>query len=222
MIFSITMKLVFGLIGLLLVVRLLGKKSMSEITPFDLVYTLVLGGILEESTYDDNVHVGHVLFAIALWAVMIYGIERIVQKNEKVNRWVKGEPSVLIKDGIINMTELTNNHIEMEQLRAILRQQECFSLENAKHVILENAGQMSVLKKSDEDKALSILLVDEGQIQHKVLQSNQLTEAWLMENLKKEGYADVKQLIYVEWSEEKGLYILNKEDVMHESYRIDG
>lgn len=70
MVFSITMKLVFGLIGLLLVVRLLGKKSMSEITPFDLVYTLVLGGILEESTYDDNVHVGHVLFAIALWAVM--------------------------------------------------------------------------------------------------------------------------------------------------------
>ena len=49
-----------------------------------------------------------------------------------------------------------------------------------------------------------------------------MTEAWLMENLKKEGYADVKQLIYVEWSEEKGLYILNKEDVMHESYRIDG
>ena len=41
----------------------------------------------------------------------------------------------------------------MEQLRAILRQQECFSLENAKHVILENAGQMSVLKKSDDDKA---------------------------------------------------------------------
>ena len=46
MIFSITMKLVFGLIGLLLVVRLLGKKSMSEITPFDLFYTRVLGGIL--------------------------------------------------------------------------------------------------------------------------------------------------------------------------------
>lgn len=45
MVFSITMKLVFGLIGLLLVVRLLGKKSMSEITPFDLVYTLVLGDL---------------------------------------------------------------------------------------------------------------------------------------------------------------------------------
>lgn len=44
MVFSITMKLVFGLIGLLLVVRLFGKKSMSEVTPFDLVYTLVLGG----------------------------------------------------------------------------------------------------------------------------------------------------------------------------------
>lgn len=86
------MKLVFGLIGLLLVVRLLGKKSMSEITPFDLVYTLVLGGILEESTYDDNVHVGHVLFAIALWAVMIYGIERIVQKMKKSIAGLKASP----------------------------------------------------------------------------------------------------------------------------------
>ena len=79
-------------------------------------------------------------------------VSNVSSKNEKVNRWVKGEPSVLIKDGVINMTELTNNHIEMEQLRAILRQQECFFLENAKHVILENAGQMSVLKNQMKTK----------------------------------------------------------------------
>ncbi|WP_165005458.1 YetF domain-containing protein [Enterococcus sp. ZJ1668] len=222
MFFTIALKLVFGLMGLLLVVRLLGKKSMSEITPFDLVYTLVLGGILEESTYDDNVHVGHVLFAIALWALMIFGIERIVQKNEKVNRWVKGEPSVLIKDGVLNMAELSKNHIEMEQLRAILRQQGCFSLENAKHVVLENAGQMSVLKKSEDDKALSILLIDEGQIQYSVLRSNRLDEAWLREHLKQEGHETIEDLLYVEWSEEKGFYTVTKEEILNTSYRIDG
>lgn len=78
MVFLIIMKLVFGLIGLLLVVCLFGKKFMLEIILFDLVYMFVLGGILEELIYDDNVYVGYVLFVIVFWVVMIYGIECIV------------------------------------------------------------------------------------------------------------------------------------------------
>ena len=128
----ITLKLIVGLMGILVVVRLLGKKSMSEVSPFDLVYTLVLGGILEESIYDDKVNIGHLLFALILWALMIYIIERIVQKNEKVNRWLTGEPSVLIRNGVLNLKEVSKNHIEMEQLRTMLRQQQCFSLEKCK------------------------------------------------------------------------------------------
>lgn len=53
---------------------------MSEITPFDLVYMLVLGGILEESVYDDTVNVGHLLFGIAVWACLIFLVEKVVQK----------------------------------------------------------------------------------------------------------------------------------------------
>lgn len=218
----IALKLIVGLIGLLLVARLLGKKAMSEITPFDLIYTLVLGGILEESIYDDAINVGHLLFALALWAVMIYIIETVVQKNETINRWIKGEPSILIRNGVVNLKELSRNHIEMEQLRTMLRQQQCFSLENAKHAVLENAGQVSVLKQSEENKVLTILLVDQGHIQHKVLQSHELEESWLMENLNKKGYTTLQDIFYVEWSEEKGFYILTTADTKNTLYRIDG
>lgn len=222
MLFSIALKLIVGLLGLLVVVRLLGKKAISEITPFDLIYTLVLGGILEESIYDDKVNIGHLLFALFLWATMIYIIERVVQKNEKINRWLKGEPSVLIRDGVLNLKEISGNHIEMEQLRTMLRQQQCFSLENAKHTVLENAGQISVLKKSEEDKVMSLMLVDQGRIQYRVLQTHELEKSWLMENLEKEGYTMLRDVLYVEWSEEKGFYILTNDDVINTTYRIDG
>ncbi|WP_285299792.1 DUF421 domain-containing protein [Lactiplantibacillus plantarum] len=222
MLFSIALKLIVGLLGLLVVVRLLGKKAISEITPFDLIYTLVLGGILEESIYDDKVNIGHLLFALFLWATMIYIIERVVQKNEKINRWLKGEPSVLIRDGVLNLKEISGNHIEMEQLRTMLRQQQCFSLENAKHTVLENAGQISVLKKSEEDKVMSLMLVDQGRIQYRVLQTHELEKSWLMENLDKEGYTMLRDILYVEWSEEKGFYILTNDDVINTTYRIDG
>lgn len=222
MLFSIALKLVIGFIALLVVIRSLGKKAMSEVTPFDLIYTLVLGGILEETIYDDKVNIGHLLFAVILWAVLIYIVERFVQRNDKLNRWIKGEPSVLMKNGELNLIEISKNHIEMEQLRAMLRQQECFSLENAKHVILENAGQVSLIKESEEDKVMTLMFVDEGLIQDRVLQTNNLNESWLRESLTKEGYKEINDLLYVEWSEEKGFYILTQDDVDNTIYRIDG
>lgn len=161
MLLLIGLKLIIGLIALLLVVRLLVKKSLSEITPFDLIYTLVLGGILEESIYDDKVHLGQIIFALFVWAVLIYIIEQLVQKNRKFNRLLKSEPAVLIKDGVLNKTALTENHIEMEQLRAMLRQEQCFSVANVQQAVLETAGQISVLTKSADDQALALVLVDE-------------------------------------------------------------
>ncbi|GAK48334.1 putative membrane protein [Secundilactobacillus oryzae JCM 18671] len=218
----IATKLAIGLAALLVVVRLLGKKSMSEITPFDLVYMLVLGGILEESVYDDTVNVGHLLFGIAVWACLIFLVEKVVQKSRAVNRLVKGEPSILVKDGIVNLKELNRNQIELEQLRELSRQHQCFSLENAKHIILENAGQVSLVVKSEEDKVLALMLVDRGQIQVPVLETHNLTTDWLKENLVNQGYQSLDDLVYVEWSEEKGFYVVTKNDVTSKVYRIDG
>ena len=222
MLLSISLKLVFCLVSLMLVTRVLGKKALADVTPFDLIYTLVLGGILEESIYDDKLNIGHLVFALFLWAALIYIIERIVQKNTRVSRLLKGEPSVIIRDGVINLKALSKNHIEMEQLRTMLRQQQCFSLENAKHVILESAGQVSVLKKSQEDSYISLMLVDHGIIQDRVLETHSLTRKWLLDNLIKEGYTILHEIIYVEWSGEKAFYILTNHDVMNKDYCIDG
>lgn len=222
MLLSISLKLVFGLVSLMLVTRVLGKKALADVTPFDLIYTLVLGGILEESIYDDKLNIGHLVFALFLWAALIYIIERIVQKNTRVSRLLKGEPSVIIRDGVINLKALSKNHIEMEQLRTMLRQQQCFSLENAKHVILESAGQVSVLKKSQEDSYISLMLVDHGIIQDRVLETHSLTRKWLLDNLIKESYTILHEIIYVEWSAEKAFYILTNHDVMNKDYCIDG
>lgn len=48
-------KLLFGLAALLIVTTLLGKKEMSQLPSFDFIYSIILGGILEESIYDDKV-----------------------------------------------------------------------------------------------------------------------------------------------------------------------
>lgn len=205
---------------MLLVVRLLGKKELSQITPFDLVYLLVLGGLLEESIYDDLVTVWQVLYAIGLWAALIYIIELIVRRFDRMRTVIKGEPSIIIKDGELDVKTLKKNKLESEQLRTMLRQQGIFSLQEVKYAVLEPSGQLSVLKNElsspvtaemlsikPKKATLTHLLVDEGRIEKKALKNIQKDERWLRAQLAEKGYKDLSKIYYAEWSSVNGIVV---------------
>ncbi|WP_087974635.1 DUF421 domain-containing protein [Oceanobacillus rekensis] len=217
---SITIKVVIGLLGLLVVIRLLGKKELSQLTPFDFVYMLVLGGLVEDTIYDDLVTVWEMLYAVALWAVLIFIIELIVRKFDKLRPIIKGEPSIIINDGVLDVKQLKKNKLESEQLRTMLRQQGIFSIKDVKFAILEPSGQLSIMEADSStpvtaemlnidpgESTLSHLLVDEGRIEKKVLQSIGKDEKWLIDRLNKEGYSNVRQIYYAEWSKENGFVV---------------
>ena len=217
---DIGIKLVFGLVALLVVTRLLGKKEMSQLTPFDFIYSIVLGGILEESIYDDKVSGLHVWFAAAVWGIMLYGIEKLSKSYDKFRILVKGETSILIRDGEFNIKELDKNHLEMEQLRVMLRQQGVFSLREVRDLYLEPGGTVSLRKyaKQDnvtpsmlgiepEDESLNFLFIDEGEINEAILKYTGKSKEWLYDELQKEGYGNIKEILYAEWSETDGFFI---------------
>lgn len=222
---SMTVKIIVGLLALLVVIRLLGKKELSQITPFDFVYILVLGGLVEESVYDDLVTVWEVLYTVALWAVLIYAIEKIIQKYEKSRPLLKGEPSLIIHEGELNLSEVKKNDLESEQLRTMLRQQGIFSIDEVKYAILETSGQLSVMKKEfaspvtaemmsiePEEASLTHLVIDEGQVEKRILDKIDKDEDWLREELAELGYEDISKIHYAEWSKTRGFTIRGVEE----------
>ncbi|MEK3889218.1 DUF421 domain-containing protein [Bacillus sp. FSL K6-3431] len=219
-------KLVLGLLALLVVTRLLGKKEMAQITPFDFVYALVLGGLLEESLYDQKITIWNFLFAVAVWAILIYIIEVIAIKNNRIKKILKGEPSVIIKNGQLDINAMKKNHLEMEQLLTMLRQQGVFSLREVRDLYLEPSGNISMLKYSSSepptadmlhmevnDESPSILLIDEGRIKKEILQFAGKTPKWLQGELKKEGFPVIDEIFFAEWSATDGFYIKTYTDI---------
>lgn len=217
---SMTFKLIAGLLALLVVIRLLGKKELSQITPLDFVYILVLGGLLEESVYDDQVAVWQVLYAIVLWTVLIYSIEKVVQRFDKMRPVIKGEPTVIIHDGELDIKALKKNDLESEQLRTMLRQKDIFSINEVKYAILEPSGQLSVLTQEKtspvtaemlsiqpKETDLSHLVIDEGKVEYKTLKYINKSGEWLRKELAKLGYEDANNIYYAEWSRTDGLTI---------------
>lgn len=219
---SVVSKLILGLIALLIVVRLLGRKSLAQMTPYDFVYTLVLGGVLEEALYDAKVNLLHLILGVSLWGILIYGLEYISTKNDYLNKLFKGEPSVVIFNGQLVRPALKKNKLEMEQLRALLRTSGCYSLQNAKHMIMETGGQVSLTTYDEDEVTLSLLLVDEGSIENKVLENHQLDKQWLMDELAKLGYPSITQIAYAEWSQENGFYVVAYDDFLKQTVRLDG
>ena len=217
---DIGIKLIFGLVALLVVTRLLGKKEMSQLTPFDFIYSIVLGGILEESIYDDKVSGLHVWFAAAVWGIMLYGIEKASKKYDKIRIWLKGEPSILIQNGEFMVDELNKNHLEMEQLRTMLREHGVFSLREVRDLYLEPGGSISMRKYAEKgsltpemigispkDDSLTFLFIDEGEINESILEYAGKTKEWLCHELEKERIGDIKEILYAEWSETDGFFI---------------
>ncbi|PWA11196.1 DUF421 domain-containing protein [Pueribacillus theae] len=214
------LKLIIGLAALLVVIRLLGKKEMGQFTPLDFIYALLLGSIIEESLYDKKTTILLMLFQMGIWAAAIYFVEVVIQRNEKMRNLIKGRPSIIIKNGEIHSEQMKKNHLEFEQIRQLLRQQGIFTLREVRDLYLEPGGTISVKKWSEfetlsanalgidlDDEAPSIVLVDKGKIKEDMLQFIGKTKKWLLKNLSEEGYTNVEDIFYCEWTETDGFFI---------------
>lgn len=223
---SIILKIIVGFFVLLAVIRFLGKKELSELTPIDLINLLVLGGLLEESIYDENVRFWEVPYAALLWSILIYLFDLLIRKFDKLRPALKGKPSVLIRNGKLDVEVLRRNKLESEQLRSMLRQLGIFTLTEVQYAVLEPSGELSVMQKTssspitpstlknnyEEKDSFSYLIVDEGKIKKKILEELNVDENWVKAQLEAKGHMNLEKVFYAEWSEENEFFIVEYDE----------
>lgn len=217
---DIVVKLVIGYFALILVTRVLGKKEMSQLTSYDIVFAILLGGMIEETLYDDKISILHFLFGISVWTLLSYVMGKLAEKSERVRVLLNGKVSVLVREGKIDHKEMKKNQLEMEQLRALLRTKGIFSMKEVRYVFMETGGQISVMKNTAadpvtpeqlnievKDEEPSYMLVDEGRIEQSELENAGKDEMWIKEELNKEGISKIEDIYFAEWTPESGFYI---------------
>ncbi len=228
---QIAFKLVVGFMGLWLLTRLLGKKEISQLTPFDFVSSLMLSELVGNTVYQEDVKFSHLLFSLFLWGILSLLFEKVTQYAKRARGVLDGKPSILIRDGEVDIDELKKNSLDFDQLRMLLRQHDVFFIREVAYAIFEANGSLSVMKKPDEETVtrkdlglepktahLSYSLIENGKINQEHLNLIGKKETWLREELKREGCKEPGDVAYAEWKEEEGLYILKyKESSLGES-----
>ena len=137
---------------LLVVVRLLGKRTVGQATAFDFMVALILSEVVDEPIYGD------VPLLQALVVIAVVGGWHAVNswlsyRSPRFDRLTGGEPTVLVKHGMMDRDGMRRERINEEELWSLLRLQGIDDLRDVKEATLEPDGLVSVIK-TDEAREL--------------------------------------------------------------------
>jgi uncharacterized membrane protein YcaP (DUF421 family) len=145
---DIVLRALFAFLFLLFVTRIVGRRELSTMEPFDLILLVILGDLTQQGvTQSDNSITGIVL-AIGTMGLMTVLVSFLSFRVRRLRPLIDGEPIVLVQDGAPLLRNLRRERITTEELAASARlQAQIDSFADVKWAILETNGQISWIKK---------------------------------------------------------------------------
>ncbi|MDZ5473069.1 DUF421 domain-containing protein [Bacillus sp. 31A1R] len=187
------------------VMRLMGKSTIIQMTPYDLVAIIIVGTVASEPLISTE-------FLPTVYALVILVVLHILFSKLTLwqwgNRFFLGEPTILIKDGKIIEDNMENSRLSIAQLLSILRSKGYPKLDDVEYAILEPIGEVSIIPKPEntpvtvkhleisiEDEGLPISVIIDGRIQKKNLKFLGKSKGWLLAQLEKHNLK-TKDILY--------------------------
>jgi len=135
--------------GLLLMLRVSGKRTLSKMNSFDLVVTIALGSTLSSIILTKSIALIEGLVALALLIALQFIITWLSIRFAWVSRMVKNEPVLLVMNGQMLLGAMRKERVTAEEILQAIRNQQVNSLASVKALVLETDGSMSVLTGSE-------------------------------------------------------------------------
>jgi uncharacterized membrane protein YcaP (DUF421 family) len=127
--------------------RLFGKRELAQTNTFDFIVLLTLSNTVQNAIIgDDNSITGGVIGASAL-LVLNYMVVRFLFRRAKLDRFLEGQPVLLIEHGKVRQRILDRELITLTELTAAAHKQGIRSLEDVDRCVLETGGSLTFIPK---------------------------------------------------------------------------
>lgn len=223
---------IISFFALLILVRLIGKQQVAQLTFFDYVVGITIGSIAGTLSVQVNENTFSTLTGMMTWTVLAILVATLGIKNVWIRKVIDGEATVVIENGKILEENLKRIRIPTDELISELRTQGVFNMTDVEFALFEPGGKLSVQKKSQKQPltpsdlslatrydGLPTTLIMDGTILKDALQSLNLSKAWLYHQLCKENIhneaeislaqLDTKGNLYVDLKGDKPYYIIS-------------
>ncbi len=198
---------------LLVIMRLMGKRQIGEMQPFELVITLLIAELACIPMADASVPLLYGIVSV----LTIYVLHEIVTlldlKVKPLKSFISGKPSLVVNKNGIDDYQLKRNNLDVSDLIESLRSAGYFSLDCIDYALYESNGTFSALPKENYEQmqtSLPLVIVDNGKYDAKNLEITGLGYEFFDELLRAQGVKKVKRVLVLTADGEGKIYLQEK------------
>lgn len=194
----VTIRTAIIFIVLLVIMRLMGKRQIGEMQPFELVITLLIAELACIPMADVSIPLLYGIVAVVTIFVLHEIMTLLDLKIKPLKAFISGKPSVVINKNGIDDYQLKRNNLDVSDLIESLRSAGYFSLDSIDYALYEANGTFSALPKQDYEQmqtSLPIVIIDNGSYDEKNLEVLDLPREFFDDILKREGVKSEKKVL---------------------------
>ncbi len=185
-------------IALFIIMRLMGKRQIGEMQPYELVITLIIAELACIPTADNSIPLLYGIIAI-LTVYLLHQIVCLIDLNFlSAKNLLSGSASVVLNKNGIDDTQLKKNNLNVTDLVESLRVEGYFALDAIEYALYESEGTFSALPKKnyqDLQASLPLVLINEGKFDTKNLPQTQRCKDYFLKILRQHGCKNMKDIL---------------------------
>lgn len=218
--FTIVVRAIIIYLVVLFLYRLMGKRQLGQMQPFELVLTLIIADLATIPMAEVSVPVLHGIIPLLTLVVLHFILTFLSKLSNKFATFLSGKPVIVINPEGIDYRALKNLNLSVDDIFEAIRGCGYFKIEQVQYAIMETNGKMSVLPKSQyapvtaqdmqlepEKSSIPINIINEGKIIKDNLSVAKIDETQVKEILQKANIKKVKDVLVMTVDKNGSVYI---------------
>ena len=144
---DLVIRATIGFFFVLFLTRIVGRRELSSLQPFDLILIIVIGDLVQQGITQNDFSVTGMLLVGSTIGLLTVVVSWIVYRVPRARPLFEGEPVIVLEDGRPIERNLRRNRITTDEVAAAARLQGIGSLEEIRWGVLETGGQLSFIRK---------------------------------------------------------------------------
>jgi uncharacterized membrane protein YcaP (DUF421 family) len=144
---DLVLRAIVGFLFVLLLARVVGRRELSSLEPFDLLLLVMIGDLVQQGITQNDFSITGMMLVAATIGLMTVLVSYTSFRFPRVRPLLDGEPVVLVEGGEPIERNMRRNRITLDELRAAARQEQLDSLDGVRWAVLETSGRISFIPK---------------------------------------------------------------------------
>ena len=145
---DIVVRAFFAFCFVFLLTRLIGRRELSSLQPFDLMLLVVVGDLIQQGVTQNDLSFTGLMLAVGVFGLMTLGTSYFGFRFRRLRPLLEPEPLILVEDGKVIEKNLHKERMTAEEIAGEARLQQIASLEDVQWAVLESGGRVSFIPKS--------------------------------------------------------------------------